>query len=94
MQDAFLLRVAGPDRVVVCLDDTSAVVEMQLSRGLTPAEMARARSGVSPLIPLRVRVRVSPADYADQVFWRSDMEAEWPSVQARRPCIRKRKLAD
>jgi hypothetical protein len=89
MLDAHLLRVAGPARVIVCMENTHAVIELQLSRELTPPELARARL-VNPIQPLRVRVR--PGEYANGAFAGSDLEAEWPSAQARRPAIRKRKL--
>jgi hypothetical protein len=68
---AHVLRVIQADRVVVSLDDSHSVVELQLSEPLSPGTVAKARSLVDPCRP--VAVRVSPGEYRGGVFYGSGM---------------------
>ena len=67
MLAAHVLRVIQADRIVVSLDDSHSVIELQLGTPLTPEVLARARSFVEPCKPLPARV--SPGSYRGGVFW-------------------------
>jgi hypothetical protein len=64
-----VLRVIQADRIVVSLDDSHSVVELQLKTPLSPEVLARARSFVDPCRP--VSVQVSPGNYRGGVFYDS-----------------------
>lgn len=66
---AHVLRVLQADRIVVSMDESHSVVELQLSTPLKPEVLARARSFVDPCRP--VAVQVSPGTYRGGVFWES-----------------------
>ena len=66
---AQVLRVIQADRIVVSLNDTLSVIELQLSTPLSPEVLAKARSAVDPCRP--VAAQVSPGNYRDGVFWGS-----------------------
>lgn len=72
MLAAHAIRVIKPDRVVVMLEGTRSVVELQLSQPMGPEQLAKARSLMSPLRP--VPVLVTPGSYHAGVFWDSEME--------------------
>lgn len=54
---------------MVSLDDTQAVVELQLAEPLAPDTLARARCAIGPFRPLPVSVQ--PGGYRAGVFWAS-----------------------
>jgi len=72
MQAARVLRVIGPDRMVVALDETHSAIELQLEQPLPPETLARARCFVDPFHPMPVRV--TPGRYHAGVFWSSHSE--------------------
>jgi hypothetical protein len=69
MFSAQVLRVIQADRIVVSLDETYSVVELQLGTALSPEVLAKARSFVDPCQP--VALQVSPGRYRGGVFWGS-----------------------
>ena len=78
MLAAHALRVIGPDRIVVRLDSTFSVIEMQLRDALAPDVLAKARTFVGPFKPVPVSVR--PGEYRGGVFWGSEIGAmEFPA---------------
>lgn len=88
---AHVLRVIQADRIVVSLDDSHSVVELQLSTPLSPGVLARARSFVEPCKPLPVRV--SPGPYRGGVFWDSHADPlEIPAVERPRADYRARRV--
>ena len=72
MLAAQALRVIRPDRVVVMLEETRSVVELQLSQPLSKEQLARARSLLSPLSP--VPVMEKPGEFHAGVFYGSSVE--------------------
>lgn len=87
---AHVLRVIQADRIVVSLDDSHSVVELQLSTPLSPEVLARARSFVEPCKPLPVQV--SPGNYRGGVFWGSSMgPLDIPAVERPRADYRARR---
>jgi hypothetical protein len=88
---ARVLRVIQADRVVVSLDDTGSVIELQLRAPLSPEVLARARSFVEPCKPLAAHV--VPGDYRGGVFWGSYVTPlDIPSVERPRADYRARRV--
>lgn len=77
---ASVLRVPGPTRLVVRIESTKAVVELQLGQALTLLEQARARL-VTPLRPCPATVL--PGAYSEGVFRDSVAAVDWPAPPAR-----------
>jgi hypothetical protein len=71
MLAAQALRLIRPDRIVVMIEETQSVIELHLKYPLTPDQIAKARSLLSPLKP--VPVTVNPGDYREGVFWDSEL---------------------
>ena len=91
MLAAHVLRVIQADRVVVSLDHTHSVIELQLSTPLAPEALARARSFVEPCKPLPAQV--APGNYRGGVFWDSRLgPLDIPSVERPRADYRARRV--
>ena len=91
MLRAQLLRVVSPKRIVVSLESTHAVVELQLSDALDPSVLAVARSTVSPDKPGSIMVQ--PGIYRDGSFHDSghrDPETQAPVQRPRTSYQKKR----
>jgi hypothetical protein len=87
---AQVLRVIHADRIVVSLNDTLSVIELQLSTPLSPEVLAKARSAVDPCRP--VPAQVSPGSYRGGVFWGSYVAPlDIPSVERPRADYRSRR---
>lgn len=87
---AHVLRVIQADRIVVSLDDSHSVVELQLRGPLSPEVLARARSFVDPCRP--VPTQVSPGNYRGGVFYDSYVgPLEIPAVERPRADYRARR---
>jgi hypothetical protein len=88
---AHVLRVIQADRIVVSLDHSLSVIELQLSTPLSPEVLAKARSFIEPCKP--VAVQVSPGNYRCGVFWGSYVAPlDIPSVERPRADYRARRV--
>lgn len=75
----------SPTRLVVRLDSTGAVVELQLARHLTTLQQAFARA-VGPTTPCPAMVRPGPFAFGEFArseagyFRNSEASVDWPSM--------------
>ena len=89
MLAAHAVRVISADRIVVCINSTQSMVELQLEKPLSPEQLAKARCYVGPFKPLPLAVR--PGQYRAGVFWDSEIgalefaPAGGPRVQYKKP---------
>lgn len=71
MLAAHALRVINAERIVVSIDSTGSVVELQLKTPLAPELLAKARCYVGPF--KQIPVSVTPGLYRGGVFWGSEI---------------------